>query len=104
VRDQRQLKLTQNFKILTGNETLRTYEDRSPDSGGMIERSFCSECGSTLVAENREKFPGAVIVPAGTMEIDPAGEAWTPGSEYYCKRKAPWFQTPSETTKYTELF
>lgn len=94
----------QNFKLLTGADTLRTYNDHSPDSGGMIERSFCVDCGSTLVAENKEKFPGAVIVPAGSMEIDPAGDAWRPGGEYFCKRKAPWFQTPEDTTKYRELF
>ncbi|KAL6711552.1 hypothetical protein ACN47E_004486 [Coniothyrium glycines] len=94
----------ENFRILTGNDIMHTYEDRSPDSGGMIERSFCSACGSTLIAENKKLFPGAVIVPAGAMEIDPAGQSWAPSSEYFCKRKAPWFQTPSETTKYTELF
>jgi hypothetical protein len=70
----------------------------------MIDRSFCSHCASTLTAENKEKFPSAVIVPVGTMEIDPAGEAWQPSGEYYCKRKSPWFKTPEGTTKYRELF
>jgi len=89
---------------LTGAETLRTYEDHSPDSGGMIERSFCSECGSSVISENKKLFPGAWIVSAGAMEIDPAGKAWIPHAEYFCKRKAPWFQTPDDTVKYKELF
>lgn len=89
---------------MTGADTLRTYYDHSPDSGGMIARSFCSECGSSVIAENKKLFPGAIIVSAGAMEIDPAGTAWSPQAEYFCKRKAPWFQTPDITVKYEELF
>ncbi|KAI8932348.1 hypothetical protein NX059_010541 [Plenodomus lindquistii] len=95
--------MKENFKLLTGSETIRIYEDRSPDSGGMIHRSFYSHCGSTLTAENKKLFPGAVIVPMGSMEIDPAGDVWSLNGEYYCKRKSPWFKTPDGTTKHKEL-
>ncbi|KAI1374175.1 Mss4-like protein [Hypoxylon crocopeplum] len=94
----------ENFKILSGAEVMKVYLDRSCDSGGCIERGFCAECGSTMISENREKFPGVVIVPVGSMDIDPAGPAWRPGTEYYCKRKAPWLATPEDTIKYEELF
>lgn len=57
-----------------------------------------------MISENREKFPGNYIVPMGSMDIDPASPAWVPGSEYFCKRKAPWFATPENTIKYRELF
>lgn len=97
------LNIAKNFKLLTGADTLRIYEDHAPDSGGMIERSFCTNCGSSVIAENKRLFPGAFIVSAGAMEIDPAGKAWSPQAEYFCKRKAPWFQTPGDTTKYNEM-
>ncbi|KAJ5892740.1 Glutathione-dependent formaldehyde-activating enzyme/centromere protein V [Penicillium tannophilum] len=83
-------------------ETLRTYEDHATDSGATVERSFCPGCGSPVIAENKIKFPGAVIVTYGTMELE-MGQKWKPGLEYFCKRKAEWLGTPPETEKFDEL-
>jgi hypothetical protein len=57
-----------------------------------------------MISENELKFPGQVIVPAGTMDIDFSTNAWVPKAEYYCKRKAPWINTPEETQKFVALF
>ncbi|KAI0521625.1 Mss4-like protein [Xylaria bambusicola] len=96
--------MKENFKLLQGEDSLKIYFDRSCDSGGCIERGFCTSCGSTMISENREKFPGAYIVPVGSMDIDPSTADWAPKAEYYVKRKVPWIETPDNTTKYTELW
>jgi hypothetical protein len=86
-----------------GKECLKTYIDRAVDSGGTIERRFCGECGSPIFAENKGKFPGAVIVTMGTMDFQEPTKEWRPNLEYFCKRKAEWFNTPQETEKMWEL-
>ncbi|GAP82654.1 putative DUF636 domain protein [Rosellinia necatrix] len=96
--------LKENFKFISGEDALKIYMDRSCDSGGCIERGFCSSCGSTMISENREKFPGAYIVPLGSMNVDPSTAGWELKAEYYVKRKTPWLTTPENTTKYEELF
>ncbi|KAJ5148514.1 hypothetical protein N7448_000092 [Penicillium atrosanguineum] len=90
------------FKITKGAGALRTYKDHATDSGGTVERSFCSNCGSPMIAENRSKFPDAVIVTYGTMELE-TGKMWKPELEFFCKRKADWLETPVETVKFHEL-
>ena len=89
--------------ILTrGAETLRTYADHATDSGATVERSFCPSCGSPVKAENKTKFPGAVILTYGTMELQ-SGQSWQPGLEYYCVRKAEWLGTLTESQKFDTL-
>ncbi|KAJ5478345.1 Glutathione-dependent formaldehyde-activating enzyme/centromere protein V [Penicillium desertorum] len=83
-------------------DTLRTYQDHATDSGATVERSFCPDCGSPVIAENKTKFPGAVIVTYGTMELE-SGRYWKPELEYFCKRKVEWLGTPVETKKFYEL-
>ncbi|EQK98002.1 hypothetical protein OCS_06287 [Ophiocordyceps sinensis CO18] len=56
-----------------------------------------------MTSENKAKFPGCLIVPWGSMELDPAGNAWLPTTEYFCKRKASWFSTPEDTERHQEL-
>ncbi|KAF2280135.1 uncharacterized protein EI97DRAFT_477771 [Westerdykella ornata] len=94
----------ENFRILTGEDKLRIFYDNTPDSGGQIERSFCTECGSTMVAENKGKFPGAVIVPVGAMDVDLRDGEWKPSQEYFCKRRANWLEIKAETKEFWELF
>ncbi|KAJ5476102.1 Glutathione-dependent formaldehyde-activating enzyme/centromere protein V [Penicillium sp. IBT 31633x] len=88
--------------ITKGAGALRTYEDHATDSGATVERSFCTGCGSPVIAENKIKFPGAVIVTYGTMELEQE-ENWKPSLEYFCKRKADWLGTPAGTEKFHEL-
>ncbi|KAJ5109356.1 Glutathione-dependent formaldehyde-activating enzyme/centromere protein V [Penicillium angulare] len=91
----------QNFKFTKGADDIRTYEDHATDSGATVERSFCPNCGSPLVAMNA-KYPDLVIVTYGTMELG-EGQTWKPGMEFFCKRKIEWLGTPAETRKFHEL-
>jgi hypothetical protein len=84
---------------------MSVYDDNSPDSGGTIHRGFCATCGSTMISENKKLFPGNWIVPVGALELDDSRTAgWRPATEFFCKRKMPWFGTPADTVKYHELF
>jgi len=68
------------------------YNDSSPDAGDVVvERYFCVECGSNLYIKN-PKFPGAIIVATGTMDLEDVGTKWRPEREYYCKRRGAWLE------------
>jgi hypothetical protein len=90
----------QKFKLLKSSEYLKVYIDNACDSGGTVHRGLCSSCGSTMMSENKEKFPGSWIVPSGALDIDPTEGVWKPQMEYYVKRKATWLSTPEETKKF----
>ncbi|MCJ1394326.1 hypothetical protein MMC18_007204 [Xylographa bjoerkii] len=75
--------VAKDFRIIEGQNIIRTYEDSKTDSGDTVQRSFCSICGSPLFIMNA-KFDRAVIVTKGTMN---GAIEWTPQQEYYCKRK-----------------
>ncbi|KAK4244012.1 Mss4-like protein [Corynascus novoguineensis] len=94
----------EELKFLTPASNMTIFEDKSPDSGGTIHRGFCGTCGSTMISENKKLFPGNWIVPVGALEFDPLATDWTPRTEFFCKRKMPWFSTPADTVKYHELF
>lgn len=94
----------QELQFLTPESLMSIYEDKSPDSGGTIHRGFCATCGSTMISENKKLFPGNWIVPVGALEVDPLTTTWKPHTEYFCKRKMPWFTTPADTVQYKELF
>ncbi|KAL2018287.1 hypothetical protein VTK56DRAFT_991 [Thermocarpiscus australiensis] len=94
----------EDLKFLTPESLMSVYEDNSPDSGGTIHRGFCATCGSTMISENKKLFPGNWIVPVGALEFDPLTTEWQPRTEFFCKRKMPWFSTPADTVRYKELF
>lgn len=72
--------------------------DTTPDSGNPITRGFCPECGSSLLSKNDVKFPQIMVVAAGSL--DGVKSAWNPDAEVFCKDRASWVQTPSETVKF----
>jgi hypothetical protein len=65
----------------------RTYLDIG-DSGGFVERRFCTTCGSPLVSI-ATAIPGLTIIKAGTLDR-PA--RWRPMLEAYCDRAMPWLE------------
>ena len=69
---------------------IRVYHDSSCDSGGTVERSFCSNCGSHVRTLNKTNpwVAGLVIVPIGIIEGEK--ESLRPVAEYYVKRRAGW--------------
>jgi hypothetical protein len=66
---------------------LKTYSSLA-DSGHPISRSFCPECGSSIVEESAS-HPGFMIINAGTLD-QPA--SLLPTIELYCENALPWIQ------------
>ncbi|KAI8950998.1 glutathione-dependent formaldehyde-activating, GFA [Xylaria longipes] len=66
---------------------LKTYRDTSPESGEVLERSFCGKCGSP-VRISRASQPGLLVVPVGIIDGDKS--AFKPELEFYCRGKADW--------------
>ncbi len=66
---------------------LRTYEDRSPESGSVLERSFCGRCGSNVRITRRPGMDFAVV-PLGILDGDKTD--LKPTLEFLCARRASW--------------
>ncbi|KAJ5621330.1 hypothetical protein N7528_006113 [Penicillium herquei] len=79
------------LRILSGEAVLKTFEDGGTDSGNVLKRSFCSNCGSpiytTRVVGGVEE--GHIIMTSGTMDFK-GGDEWAPMVELYCKNRCSW--------------
>ena len=69
------------------------------DSGRVIKRSFCPNCGSAVV-NGGEGAPGRVFIQIGTLD-DPL--IFTPARELYCDRELPWLSVTAETTRFAKM-
>jgi hypothetical protein len=58
------------------------------DSGNLVIRQFCPDCGSSI-AEETSNRPGLMIINCGTLD-DPTSV--TPARELYCERALAWVQ------------
>ena len=65
--------------------TLKTFDDRG-DSGGIVHRQFCPECGSPIFSLIPD-MPGVNIIKAGTLD-DVSGLA--PQMQVWCQSAHPW--------------
>jgi hypothetical protein len=75
--------------------SLKTFS-KSGDSGKLIRRRFCSECGSGILDE-AEVLPGVTMINVGTLD-DPG---WVkPGSEIYCDSAQPWVRLGGEMKRF----
>src|ERR1700760_320839 len=54
------------------------------DSGGKLDRNFCTICGSRLFTSNLDNFPGQVFVQLGSLDHP---EVITPRLEMFVKRR-----------------
>jgi hypothetical protein len=64
---------------------IKTFDDRG-DSGQIMHRRFCPECGASLIDE-AQAMPNVVMIQAGTLD-DPS---WVkPAVEIYCDSAQPW--------------
>jgi hypothetical protein len=77
---------------------LRTYQDTG-DSGKIVYRRFCPNCGSGILAE-AEALPDLKIILAGTLD-DPS--SYTPGMEIYCSSAQPWVQLAGERSRFQKM-
>jgi hypothetical protein len=62
------------------------FFDKPADSGNMISRGFCPECGSPIYSRNAG-VPGMVFVRASSLD-DP--QAFRPQMVVYTDRAASW--------------
>ncbi len=60
----------QQFQILSGQDSIQTYLDSDTDSGSVLHRRFCGNCGSTLFVTNETKVAARdmIIVMTGCMD------------------------------------
>jgi len=84
-----------DFAWTSGEELVGRYE--IPDAK-YFATSFCKSCGSALPWMTKTK--GAVIIPAGTLDVDPGVK---PIHNIYLANRAPWYVDPEKLLKYQEL-
>jgi hypothetical protein len=77
---------------------LKTYNEIS-DSGRLVRRRFCPNCGSGVIAE-AEACPGITIFLAGTLD-DPA--LYRPTMELYCSSAQPWVHAGGERRRFARM-
>ena len=100
---------------------LRTYIDTSPESGRVLERSFCGRCGSNVRISMQPPPPDPATgqehpmaaecrsfyaVPQGIIDPspDPAGDAdLTPTLELFCVRRPTWMGEVAGAAKFDKL-
>ena len=70
---------------------IRGYQDGSCDSGGSVERAFCSNCGSNVRIKNPEnpQIAGFTVIPIGIVDGDKS--RLVPGHEFFTKSRVNWY-------------
>ncbi|KAK4922450.1 hypothetical protein LTR66_016599, partial [Elasticomyces elasticus] len=78
------------YKVDSGEDSIKIYKDDNTDSGGQLERSFCGNCGSNLYIRNvsNPKMSGNIVVAAGS--VDDAWKEFKPQSELFAHRRHSW--------------
>jgi hypothetical protein len=76
----------------------KTYDDRG-DSGKILHRHFCADCGSSLFDE-ADLMPGVAMLLAGTLD----DTSWIkPGAEVYCDSKQSWVALDGERHRFEKM-
>jgi hypothetical protein len=86
---------TEQFKWLCGEQFVGRFEH--PDAKHFAT-SFCKNCGSSLPWLG--KSGKAVVVPAGTLDVDPAIR---PTQNIFWGSRAPWYTEAADLVRYEEL-
>lgn len=83
---------------LTIQGSPKTYDDRG-DSGKILHRHFCADCGSSLFDE-ADLMPGVAMILAGTLD----DTSWVkPGAEVYCDSKQSWVALGGERHRFGKM-
>ena len=78
--------------------TLKTFSKQG-DSGKIIHRRFCPECGSGLMDE-ADAMPDMAMINAGTLDE----RSWvTPQSEIYCDSAQRWVRLGGERKRFAKM-
>lgn len=73
--------------------------DRPADSGNLVSRAFCPECGAPLFSRNAG-IPGMVFVRASSLD-DP--EILSPGMVVYASRAVSWDRIGGELPTFATM-
>lgn len=85
-----------DFKLVQGEPR---YHSMKTDSGYFLQRGFCPECGSHVLAKEDHR-PLIVLIQAGSLD----DARWhKPIANIYVKRAQPWDHMDSELPKFAEL-
>lgn len=76
---------TEGLEVLSG--TLKTWSKVS-DNGTSITNHICGDCG-TLLYRSTTRFPGTVVIKAGTVDGD-AAKTFMPTMEVFTRSRLPW--------------
>ncbi|KGO77599.1 Glutathione-dependent formaldehyde-activating enzyme/centromere protein V [Penicillium italicum] len=74
------------FRVTDGSVTKYT---EMHESGMKLTVHFCGNCGCTIY-KTHEKFPGMVVILAGTLDEPDALEQSKPEAEFYSQYRAGW--------------
>ncbi len=85
-----------DFRLVKGEPK---YYASPADSGFFLQRGFCPECGSPVVATEDHR-PLLVLVHAGSMD-DPS--RFEPAADIFAPRAQPWDRMDPELPKIPEM-
>jgi hypothetical protein len=92
--------LNQTFTLLSGQEDLKVYADPATQSTQPLDRHFCSNCGSNIMATT-PVVPAIVSIFAGgwAKEVDD----WVPQREQFCLQRltGEWLVMPKGVARTT---
>jgi hypothetical protein len=81
--------------VFEQDETLGEYLDQG-ESGGVVRRRFCKNCGSPIVSMV-ESVPGLAFIKAGTLK----DKSWLRPTEHlWCESAQPWVEIDSQATRH----
>ncbi|MDH3445208.1 MAG: GFA family protein [Deltaproteobacteria bacterium] len=75
------------------------YYDTKADSGNVVSRGFCPECGARLFGKSNG-MPDLQIVLAGSLD-DPS--SFRPGMDLYTSSAQPWDNMHAELPKFAKM-
>ncbi|KAG2017279.1 DUF636 domain-containing protein [Coprinopsis cinerea AmutBmut pab1-1] len=81
---------TQNFEITNGQDLIRSFKDKGTASGILINRFFCSVCGSNVYLASTHPKNKFVVVGLGTLDDEHVG--WVPDKEWFDEQRRPWIE------------
>lgn len=69
------------------------------ESGGMVTRNFCPECGSTLFTR-ADALPGMVLLLTGPLDDS---SVFAPAMQIYCDSAQNWVQLGGDMQKFPRM-
>ncbi len=72
-----------NYQVISGEAHLEVYA-----SSDVVNRSFCDQCGSSLLFEHAA-LPDFNFIPVGTLDDDPGAR---PEAHIFVGSKACWYE------------